>query len=577
MKYDFLINKTLSPSQYLFRIILILLSIGFSTLIAQNKLDQLPNRILQGVYDVSVDSYYYREIDSENMKITHQYQVERFYKGVGVVEYTNLDEYNRRGNYKAYGVIDTNGRILIPLRYSRLVHSRNKDFFFFYNSDSIGIVNTSGKEIFKLAPKSDHVTLHSTGARSKSNNYFYQDRKVSDSSGFCVFKLNDKFGVYSFYKERIIAHAIYDQIEIFNNIAVCSAENYYTAYDCELEERADNFKKIIPLAQGENFYVELINGRKLVCSDLLQPETSINRMMNRNEVSEVKNKFLICRDSLRYGVINEKGEEIIPFKYENVFFMGINYFLVKGDGKWAIYDKYNQPKSNFVFLDVELQNKVNIKNCIQYSGIDTISYIKRETYSERQLRDKSPVGLLLEIQDELEVIKTEIQSHILSCYFNQSREKVYVLKTAEGYRRIIFWEDDIDGLKIDSFAWDNIFLTPYVYNYTPYQFGLQKGDKFGYFHDNLEREMKYDGIYFFHNKYYYDAIMFSGTSSYFSPYLYVKKGAIYRETKLSRRAWWSFYKNYHQGKLKMTKLKTKEAEFLKYREENMIPKIPFRL
>lgn len=577
MKYDFLINKTLSPSQYLFRIILILFSIGFSTLIAQNKLDQLPNRILQGVYDVSDDSYYYREIDSENMKITHQYQVERFYKGAGVVEYTNLDEYNRRGNYKAYGVIDTNGRILIPLRYSRLVHSRNKDFFFFYNSDSIGIVNTSGKEIFELASKSDHVTLHSTDDRSKSNNYFYQDRVASDSSGFCVFKLNDKFGVYSFYKEKVIAHAIYDQIEIFNNIAVCFVENQYTAYDCELEERADNFKNIVPLNQGENFYVEFVNGRKLVCKDVLHPETSVNQMMNRNEVIEVKNRSLICSDSSKYGVINEKGGVIIPFNYENIFFMGINYFLVKMDGKWAIFDKYNYQKSDFIFLDVELQNKVNLNNCIHYSGIDTISYIKRETYSERQLRDRSSVRLLLEIQDELEVIKTELQSHILSCYFNQSREKVYVLKTAEGYRRIIFWEDNIDGLEIDSFAWDNIFLTPYVYNHTPYQFGLQKGDKFGYFHDNLEREMKYDGIYFFHTKYYYDAVMFSGTNSYFSPYFYVKKGAIYRETKLSKRAWWSFSKNYHQGKLKMTKLKLKEAEFLKYREENMIPKIPFRL
>lgn len=567
------------PIAFSYCILLMLLFLSNGTcLMAQNELDTTlyhPNiKQLKGVYDSSEGTYFYREIDARNMKITHQYVVDEFFNGNGIAEYTFSIEGERRNNDKFYGVIDTNGKILVPCLYDKLKHARNKDFFFFNTDDSIGVVNISGKEIIHFAARSTLVDVKDNARSYRSNNLVYQKWGSPD---FCICRLNDQYGIFSFYKEKMVVPAQYDEVELFNNIAICLKNKFNTAYDCKKEKISEEFKQIIALDKGNNYYVQLMSGQKYVCKDILNPLQTINYHMNKDEVMEIYHKLLICQDKGKFGVLNEKGNEKIPFIYENIYFMHKNYFLVEKDHKWAILDTNNQLKSDFIFLDVNIQNQINLQNSVHFSGIDTIIYTSRDLYSERQLRDRSSLGLLLGIQDELKTIKTELQSHILSDYFQQSLEKQYILKTADGYKLIVFWEDNINGLRIDSLSWDNIFLTPKIYNYQ-HSIGLQKGNKYGYLFDNPEKKMKYDGIYFSHRSYYYDAPMFSGSHTYISPYLYVRKGVVYFEISPQKKAWWKVpftppnWGNYYQGKTRMKK-KSKEVNFIKYRSEKMVPQM----
>ena len=178
--------------------------------------------------------------------------------------------------------------------------------------------------------------------------------------------------------------------------------------------------------------------------------------------------------------------------------------------------------------------------------------------------------LLADIKKSLITIKSELYSRKLSKY-DDFVYPSYVLRTATGFQLVKVKSKE--EVEIDSLSWDNVYMIPGFYGY-PSEIGVQKGNKFGYYNaeKSIEKYLRYDGIYFYYELFYYQGILFSGTHNEQSPFTIVKKGNVYTKSSYSKTNWLKRittppnWPAYYQEKPKWRKYMNEEA-FLEKRKE----------
>ena len=175
-------------------------------------------------------------------------------------------------------------------------------------------------------------------SRSKYNSFI----SFKNSNDYCVLRINGLLGVYSFYQEKFVVPSIYDKITLYSNIAVCQTLNNFVVYNCENEVKSDVFKEIFHLSGGNYFFVRLMSGKAMVCTDPTSPTNSIYTELTIEEALEFNNHHLIANKAGNLGLIDEFGKECVPFIYDDIYFFDKKLLLVKKDDLWAISDYQNK-------------------------------------------------------------------------------------------------------------------------------------------------------------------------------------------------------------------------------------------
>lgn len=521
---------------------------------------------IKGVYDAQKGTYYSQIIDPQNIKTIHHFQTKKFIDGLGIIEYHSSRAETQNESKKTFGLIDTFGNILIQCTYEAIFTTENKNFYGFHTKDKLGIISLEKGEIFQH-PRLNYETKNKN-FQSKYNSFI----SFKNSSKFCVLKINGSMGVYSYLKEKIVVPTLYDKITLHSNIAICQTLNNFVVYNCENEVKSDVFKEVFSLKGGNYFFIRLINGKAIACSDPTTPTKSICNELINYEVLEFNNHHMIANKSGHLGLIDELGKECIPFIYDNIYFFDKELVLVKKNNLWAITDYQNKLLTKFQFFDVDKQNQVNFNNFIAFSGIDTTEKVIMKYFDYESGYPLSNEFLFGGINKKLIQIKAELYARKLSRYDNIGYPR-YALLGNHGYQIITLLSKD--SIKIDSLFWDNIFMVPSIGNY-PFEIGVQKGNKFGYYNPkkSIEKYLKYDGIYFYYKLFLYESLMFSGTHNERSPYAIVKNDWVYFRSSYSKTNWLKKitappnWPARYQEKPKWSKYMN-EAEFLRIRNEKV--------
>lgn len=527
---------------------------------AQDKTNDIPFvrhlKQIDGIYDSNARTFYGQFIDTGNIKIIHRFESRKFKDDVGIVEYYYTNAASGFKSEITVGLIDTSGKILIPCIYEELYLTGNKDFYVFYTPDTTGIFRVRKGAIFQLPRKTQ--TYYNGIIANDTNNKF------------CVVRINNSDGVFSFFKERLVVPAEYLKISLLGSAAICQDTNNFVVYDCTKEVKSQTLKEVFPLNKGAYYFLRFVSGRALVCTDPISPDSSIYQKINRDEAIEFYNNHVISKSNGMCGLLDEYGNVTVPFIYDDIYFFDENLLMVKDSGFWAIADYHNKVLTGFQFINVDKQNLVNLRNFIQFSGIDTSANVISNIGDSNLGYGKSNAELLACIKKELNAIKSELYAHKLSRYDKYVFPR-YVLQSEGGFQIVTVGLQD--EIIIDSLTWDNVYMIPSVYDY-PFEIGVQKGNKYGYYDSNkkINSYLRYDGVYFYYELFFYEGILFSGTHNERSPFTIVKRGHVYSRSSYSKTNWLQRittppnWPTKYQGRPKWKKY-MEEDDFLKRRKE----------
>lgn len=492
---------------------------------------QVELKRIEGIFDSRNKSFYAKNIEVGNPYWEHQYFAKGFRNGLGIIKYSFKSSKNEDfRDFERVGIIDTLGNIIVPCVYEELdfIVTRieiptekgpidkfiwNLDYFTFEDSDCIGVLERGNKIVFKI-PKVGQTSGNNVRNRISDIN----DQVKQDIDYGLIFQ-DSLFGLFSFSQKKLVIPPKYNNIlNIYNDYAIVSFKGEWSVINCVNGIKSEGFQMVHYLKNGT--FLVMKNNKWSICRDPLNAEKSSIDSLNKDGVLEYFNHHFIVRFNDKLGVMNEMGQTIIPFIYDDIFFYDENYFLVKKNITWAISSYQHNLLSDFDFLDVEKQNKKNFENLMLYMKFDT-NEIKK-IYLQREELEKIewvwPVGSRLKLQMQLSIFElmNQLNSRILSKYTH------YVLKKQDGYH--------INPFDVKSFAWDNVFIIPkakYILYFNE-KVGVQKGDKYGYIIDGHEPKeyLKYDNIQFYPVLFEKDVYGFES-----NPFCVIKKGKLYFEVR----------------------------------------------
>ncbi len=270
-----------------------------------------------------------------------------------------------------YGVMDSNGNIIIDTKYDKVVIPNSKKGVFICSNEGDQrnkILNEKGEEIFTIYDNVEAIELEGlitslpyekTVLKYRVNDQFglidldgnritkatYEEiRGLKYKEGELLAKLNGKYGVINVNGAKIInfdydnieADKYYDEAEKYkkSGYIVCKTtdDGYrygYISYKGEkiLDTRYINIKRIIDI-EGEDVYTIVSNNGQYGL--LKNKETLIDFKYQGIEYDSTNNLLIINRGT-KYGVYTLTGQEIVPIDYKTVQFNGIYIYAKTGD------------------------------------------------------------------------------------------------------------------------------------------------------------------------------------------------------------------------------------------------------
>ena len=444
---------------------------------------------IKGKYNPSHRTFFARAVDEKNMHLIHEYSVKKFYGEVGVAEhriYKTLSEYPVYD--REYGVIDTSGNVRIPFSdyYSiwpgmLLPGSPPIVYWHFRKSDSIGAISTDNRVVFSMLRKSGN----------KENRLQPLTRNGEFYTSVCIVHESGKQGIFSYKREKLLLPAEYENIKAFTSCAKVIMNGKHHVFEYESGRLSQPFDSLHILEEEARFII-CDQGKYYVCKDIFDPWNTPDAAYNRNGIIEYYKEHFISRSKGMMGVVSRKGEVILPFEYDDIYFFEHpkeNYFWVKKGDRWAIYDHSNMARTAFEFLDIDQLNSKRFENFIYLTQVDTsakkliyddlgdVSYFLRESVKGDHLM---LVGA--------KKLKEKLNRHIISRYDHHCAKK------SDGYHLITI---DNDSIIVHAEAWDDIYgLSPRMCSLG--MIGVRSGKKYGYIspHSSRKPSLKFSGLYF---------------------------------------------------------------------------------
>ncbi|MEO4052439.1 WG repeat-containing protein [Solibacillus sp. CAU 1738] len=348
--------------------------------VSQTNATSTENFILEPQYTGAVGSF------SEGLAFISGYFIDKTGKVVSHIP-INYYSYSRDGTYEfkdgvarikdlsSYGVIDTSGNFVVPMKY-KYIGEFNNGFAEIYNNGKFGFINKAGEEIVK--PQYDGFGGFSEGYAVVEKNYKYgfinTTGKVVISLKYSISRnfsgglaaisvpsnIDFKYGFIDKTGKKVIAPQ-YDKVSDFNEgaaVALINGNQYII----------DKTGKRIAKSERYYFYESDVfnDGLFRVTNTDLNRDAFINKKGERiskyyTHVSNYKNGFArvtgepdFLTDNSKIGFINTSGKEIVSPKYtsakdfsEGLAVVELNgkYGFINTNGKEVIKPKYEDALS----------------------------------------------------------------------------------------------------------------------------------------------------------------------------------------------------------------------------------------
>ncbi len=302
-----------------------------------------------------------------------------------------------------YGVMDTNGNILIEAKYDKVVIPNSKKAVFICSNEGDErnkIFNEKAEEIFNVYDNVEEIELEGLVTslpyeknvlKFKVNDQYglidldgnriikatYEEiRGLKYKEGELLAKLNGKYGVINIKGAKLVnfdyddieADKYYEEAEKYkkSGYIVCKTTNegYRYGYisnsgDKLLDTNYNNIKRVIDI-QGQDIYIiASSNGQYGLIKN---KETLIDFKYQGIEYNATNNLLIINRGA-KYGVYTLTGQEIVPIDYKTIQFNGIYIYAKTGSDIKYFTAKGEEVATNFTSL-------VPVNNGEYYISID---------------------------------------------------------------------------------------------------------------------------------------------------------------------------------------------------------------
>lgn len=289
-----------------------------------------------------------------------------------------------------YGVMDSEGNIIIDTKYDKVVIPNSKKPVFICSNEGDQkntILNEEAKEIFDIYDNVEEITLEGliTSLPYEKNVLKYkvngqyglidlEGNKVAKATyeeikglkykeGELLAKLNGKYGVINIKGAKMI-NFDYDNIEAdkyyednekykMSGYIVCKTteEGYRYGYISNNGEKIldtvyNNIKRIIDIKQKDIYLIASTNGQY----GLLKNKEKLIDFKYQGIEYNSTNNLLILNKGTKYGVYTLTGEEIIAIDYKTIQFNGIYIYAKTGDDIKYFTNKGEEVKTGFTSL-----------------------------------------------------------------------------------------------------------------------------------------------------------------------------------------------------------------------------------
>ena len=263
-----------------------------------------------------------------------------------IKEDSTTDAYYLLKREEKYGVINTNGDIIIEPQYDKIViPNQHKALFICNNENSRKILNDKNEEILKKYENIQPIALSNAVIE---NSY---------EKNVLRYKADGKYGLIT-YEGKIIVKAKYDEISSlgYRENQILIREN--GKYGLINNEGTQIIKPIYDTIQSDEYYSIENDYKKsgyIVCNTTSEGyrygyydyeankilDAEYNKIINTQyqsiDFNENAQLFTVERTG-KFGVLNNKGSEILKAEYDEVQIEGIYIYTKKGE-ETKVFDK----------------------------------------------------------------------------------------------------------------------------------------------------------------------------------------------------------------------------------------------
>lgn len=321
-----------------------------------------------------------------------------------------------------FGIIDKNGNIVIEPKYFSIDIPNPTKAVFIKSEDgkSFSAIDNNGNDIFKeyesveaisINNISSNIPYEKTVLKYKQNGLYglidFEGKKITENiynsitnidykEGNLKVEQNGQYGVINIKGtniikpeyESIIADGYYDETTKYQNagfvLRIKTDDGYKFGYANKkgkiiLEPLYNEINRITEITGNDTFLVTSNNGRYGVMKN--------GKEVLKNEYTEIEfdsnNNLLIVQKDKVQGVVDLKGNNIIPIDYDNII-IGGNYINAQKGENTVIFDN----KGNNITTENLSYNQVNDKYAIvidkdnNYNIVDNLGNKKlKESYT----------------------------------------------------------------------------------------------------------------------------------------------------------------------------------------------------
>lgn len=241
-----------------------------------------------------------------------------------------------------YGVIDTNGNIVIEAIYNEIqIPNPTKAVFLCINGNQVNIYNEKKDNIFNeySSVKSIEIQKNSEESRFDTSCLKYEE--------------NGKYGLISFDGNKI-TKAIYDDITSLSNKEgefLVKKDDKYTVLNLKGTKMIKNYYDNVT---GDGYYNEDYKKAGYIIENTVEDKlkygyinsdgktliecNSYDSIKRINEIKDDKNAYLIVSTDNKYGLF-ENNKQIMECKYDNIEYNEETRLLrVRNEGKYGVYN-----------------------------------------------------------------------------------------------------------------------------------------------------------------------------------------------------------------------------------------------
>ena len=259
----------------------------------------------------------------------------------------NVLRVNKNGKY---GLIDFNGKELIPCEYDEIISLKAvKGEFLIKKAGNIGLVNDKGQTIIPALYKE---------IRTLKEGY---------TSEYIIINENDKFGIIG-TSGNILIEPAYEDVKYLNSdlMFAVKEEGIWKLYNTSDSN--------IVIDGGYDNIIEIKNENNLTI--VKDEKYGIINLENKEEIVSAEYEdlkyafdiYYIAKKDGKFGIINNENQEIVPFEYINMIFIENGSFI-----------QADKDETETVIFDMNLEQKLS--GIVSEVNIDK-GYIKIYTNSE---------------------------------------------------------------------------------------------------------------------------------------------------------------------------------------------------